>query len=177
MWTDHETLVGIARSTPSTTLSSYNTPGKHKHAEDYFDPEKALPQIISEVPLKPARNPPHTSIYDHLPILLIFKPFILVPKWLYKKYIRGRNHADIEDETGTRTITGKKKTPTPITSNIPLEITLYLHTYTQFLLSKPGLVQPAIATGLITNLGLLQDTVNNLERVQTTPIPFAYQVK
>ena len=43
-------------------------------------------------------------------------------------------------------------------------------------LMRNGLVQPAIATGLTTGLASLQDTVLNLERISTTPLPFAYQV-
>ena len=39
-----------------------------------------------------------------------------------------------------------------------------------------GLLNPAIATGLTTNLTTLQDTLSNLERVCNTPLPFAYQV-
>ncbi|GJJ10085.1 hypothetical protein Clacol_004311 [Clathrus columnatus] len=159
MWADHEKLVETARSTPST-LSHHHSHKKSKPRSDYFDPEKALPHVVSEIPLQPARNPPHATIYDHVPLLIVFKPFILIPKWLYKRYLRRNEHIDIEADTGSRTLTGKKKAPSPITSNIPLEITLYLHSYVQFLLSKPGLIQPAIATGLITNLGLLQDTAH-----------------
>ena len=41
---------------------------------------------------------------------------------------------------------------------------------------RNGLLNPAIATGLTTNLTTLQDTLSNLERVCNTPLPFAYQV-
>ena len=40
---------------------------------------------------------------------------------------------------------------------------------------KNGLLQPAIATGFTNNLAMLQDTLNNLERIGSTPLPFAYQ--
>ena len=40
---------------------------------------------------------------------------------------------------------------------------------------RNGLVQPAIATALQANLNVLQDTLSNLERICTTPLPFAYQ--
>ena len=40
---------------------------------------------------------------------------------------------------------------------------------------RSGLVQPAIATALQGNLGTLQDTLSNLERICNTPLPFAYQ--
>jgi len=39
-----------------------------------------------------------------------------------------------------------------------------------------GLLNPAIATGVTTNLTVLQDALSNLERVCNTPLPFAYQV-
>ena len=38
------------------------------------------------------------------------------------------------------------------------------------------LLNPAIATGVTTNLTTLQDALCNLERVCNTPLPFAYQV-
>jgi len=40
---------------------------------------------------------------------------------------------------------------------------------------RSGLLQPAIATAVTTNLTMLQDTVSNLERICNTPLPFAYQ--
>nr|AIR74635.1 putative poxc laccase transcription factor [Pleurotus ostreatus] len=40
---------------------------------------------------------------------------------------------------------------------------------------KQGLVTPAIATALTNNLSSLQDTMSNLDRIRSTPLPFAYQ--
>ena len=40
---------------------------------------------------------------------------------------------------------------------------------------RKGLLQPAIASALANALGMLQDTVTNLERIRSTPLPFAYQ--
>lgn len=40
---------------------------------------------------------------------------------------------------------------------------------------RSGLVQPAIATGIMNNITALQDTMNNLDRIANTPLPFAYQ--
>lgn len=42
-------------------------------------------------------------------------------------------------------------------------------------LMKSGLLQPALATALSNGITSLQDTLTNLERVRTTPLPFAYQ--
>jgi len=61
-----------------------------------------------------------------------------------------------------------------VESNIPLEITLFLNSYLAWLMGN-GLLQPAIATGLMNNIGMLQDAMSNLERIRNTPLPFAYQ--
>jgi len=61
-----------------------------------------------------------------------------------------------------------------VESNVPLEITLFLSNYSAWLM-RAGLLQPAIATAMTANLGVLQDTLSNLERICNTPLPFAYQ--
>jgi len=173
MWLEHEKLTQSARSSP-TASGSTKSPKKYNVRNNSFDPEKALPQIISEVPLRGARNPPHNTIFDYLPVLLIFKPIWAVPRWIYRRVFKKQKARLVDEETGQRSWTGKKQLPPVIDSNVPLEITLFLHSYVAFLLQK-GLVQAAVATNLFANLGMLQDTVNNLERVRSTPIPFAYQ--
>ncbi len=40
---------------------------------------------------------------------------------------------------------------------------------------RNGLLQPAVATGIMNNISALQDTMNNLDRIANTPLPFAYQ--
>ncbi len=40
---------------------------------------------------------------------------------------------------------------------------------------RNGLIQPAIAASITANIGMLQDTMTNLGRIATTPLPFAYQ--
>ncbi|KAK7030986.1 hypothetical protein VNI00_010213 [Paramarasmius palmivorus] len=60
-------------------------------------------------------------------------------------------------------------------ANIPFEIILYLQSYTNHVITA-GLAQPAIATALVNTLGMMQDTLSNLNRIKTTPLPFAYQV-
>jgi putative membrane protein len=42
-------------------------------------------------------------------------------------------------------------------------------------LMKYGLIQPAIASGITTNITQLQETLSHLERICNTPLPFAYQ--
>lgn len=65
--------------------------------------------------------------------------------------------------------------PRPINSNIPIQITLHLTTYFSWLMSQE-LLTPASATTMINAINSLQDTVVHLERVVSTPIPFAYQI-
>ncbi|KAI9058064.1 UPF0187-domain-containing protein [Trametes sanguinea] len=143
-----------------------------------FDPEMALPVVYSEHPLRPARNPPKESLYDYLPFLRVFKAFF---KALVRPILRPfRRHRQPEPEiplsasSATRSFTGKKLRPEAIDSNVPLEITLFLSSYLQWLL-KNGLLQPAIASGFTTGIAQLQDTVSNLDRIRNTPLPFAYQ--
>ncbi|KAG8956833.1 hypothetical protein FRC04_000311 [Tulasnella sp. 424] len=131
-----------------------------------FDPEKVLPNVKSAVPLAPARNPPKETIYDIFPPAIIFLPIHLMIKKL-----TGTRRGD---EDGSRTIFGKKKELEPIESNIPLEISLFLSSYMAVLM-RDGLLTPAIATGYNNALVSMQDVVTNLQRIRTTPIPFAYQ--
>ncbi|KAJ7848581.1 UPF0187-domain-containing protein [Mycena olivaceomarginata] len=123
------------------------------------DPEKALATIQSHVPLKPARNPPETSIFDYFPFLRIFLVFTRCCR--RKKNVR-------------RDALGRKIKPSFTESNVPLEITIYLNSYLAYLL-RNGWLQPALATGLMNNIASLQDTLSNLDRIGNTPLPFAYQ--
>ncbi|KAF8590756.1 UPF0187-domain-containing protein [Ramaria rubella] len=176
IWSEHEKLSQSPRGSPTPTPSLTLTSKKHKYRNDSFDPEKALPRVNSDVPLRGARNPPKPTVYDYVPLLLIFKPIFSGPKWVYRRLFKRREDYSLDPEAiSGRSLTGKKRPPPPIDSNVPLEITLFLQSYLQFLLQKPGVLQPAIASGLVTNLFSLQDTVTSLERVRNTPIPFAYQ--
>lgn len=126
-----------------------------------FDPESALPSVTSDHPLKPARNPPEASFFDYFPIFVFLKPLF--------RLVRKSRKGD-----GTRTLLGRKKQPELQDSNVPMEITLYLSGYLAWLL-RTGLLTPAIATGMVNNISLLQDTLTNLDRIRNTPIPFAYR--
>ncbi|KAL0958211.1 hypothetical protein HGRIS_000372 [Hohenbuehelia grisea] len=130
-----------------------------------FDPEAALPEVQCERPLKPARSPPQSSLYDYIPLLRLFK-------WIFRKL--ARRAAALADDDNGRNLLGKKMGPPEIESNVPLEICLYLSSYSAFVM-KNSLVQPAIATALTNNIMALQDTMQNLERIRNTPLPFAYQ--
>jgi hypothetical protein len=78
------------------------------------------------------------------------------------------------DDGSGRSFTGKKRAPEVTDSNIPLEVSLFLSSYLAMLL-RQDLLKPAIATAFTNSLVQMQDAVTNLERVRTTPIPFAYQ--
>lgn len=165
---------------------------------DTFDPEAVLPQISPEDgELMNARNPPNATAYDYFPFLLIFKPFIAIARYPINKFRGGTKRTPVapappmhHSTSGASTHTnsanpsantakardkfGRRKRPAIIESNVPLEITLFLSTYLAWL-QKNGLVSPPIASGLTTNIGSLQDTMANLDRIRSTPIPFAYQ--
>jgi len=80
-----------------------------------FDPEAALPRIESKHPLRPARNPPVLTMYDHFPILRFFR-------WIGRictRQVRGRAEESTEG--------GKRKPYTiMVESPIPLELSLVL---------------------------------------------------
>ncbi|KAK0228314.1 Bestrophin, RFP-TM, chloride channel-domain-containing protein [Armillaria fumosa] len=150
---------------PAPSSSWLQSIGKRstKSKTKAFDPEKALASVHSHRPLKPARNPPKVTLYDYIPILLFFK-------WIGKIFSRR-----IDSVRGaTRNALGRKIKPQLQESNVPLEITIYLSSYSAFLM-RHGLLQPAIAASITANIGMLQDTMNNLGRIATTPLPFAYQ--
>jgi putative membrane protein len=141
-----------------------------------FDPEKVLPMVTCEYPLKPARNPPGSSIFDYLPIL---RPIRRLFHILRQKLSGARGFSALGQEdhvnfaSSTRTMLGKEIT-IPVESNTPLEIALYLSSYLAWLL-KNGYLQAAIATAMTNNIITLQDAVLSLDRIRSTPLPFAYQ--
>jgi predicted membrane chloride channel (bestrophin family) len=144
---------------PGTELGAYSSSqNSTRQASSVADPEKALPQDARERPLKPARNPPPTTIYDLFPLLKF-------PRWVVhmitrKARSKGRGKSRRIDEY--------------VESHVPVEIILVLSNYTAWCM-RNGLLQPAVATGLTANLTSLQDTLSNLERILNTPLPFAYQ--
>jgi hypothetical protein len=162
--------VTSARSGRSTaTLDDLNSSGEKTDIgtprrappkrQKTFDPEQVLPVFASDKPLEPARNPPAATFWDYFGFLRFLRPVF--------RFIRGRKSRDL-------TATGRKKKQINVESNIPLEISLFLSSYLAWLL-RNGLLQPAIATGMVANISNLQDTFNNLERIRNSPLPFAYQ--
>jgi len=134
-----------------------------------FDPEKVLPTVYSDVRLRPSRNPRPHGFLDYFPI---FRPF----KRLGKLFSRNRENQDGEDEGDSELDAAerKRKNREATDSNVPLEILMYLHAYNAFLL-KNGFLPPAAATALTNALAGLHDAISGLDRIRTTPLPFAYQ--
>jgi len=85
----------------------YSLPARSKT----FDPEAALPRIESRHPLMPARNPPALTMYDHFPILRLFR-------WIGGKIRRQTEESTVRKE--------KKPYSKMVEGPIPLEIVLVL---------------------------------------------------
>jgi len=146
----HHITHAVSQYNAGTSSSSSSTRSSSS------DLEKGIP--ISTPPLKPARNPPHTTVFDFFPILKIFR-------WLEHAILR---------KTQPKGRGKNRRLYEYVESHIPLEIVLVLSNYTAWLMRK-GLVQPAIATSFTANITSLSDTLSNLERICNTPLPFAYQ--
>jgi len=102
-------------------------------------------------PLKPSRDPPVDGFFDYFPIFRVFQ--------------FGSNGTSARE---------RKLNPVAVDSNVPLEICLYLSSYLANML-QAGVLQSAIASGLVANITALQDSAANLDRIRNTPLPFAYQ--
>lgn len=83
-----------------------------------FDPERALPRVDSERPLKPARNPPESTLADYLPLVKFFK-------WIGRT-IMGRSQTRSEMEKDRRRRRKRGHVVDLVESHVPLEIILVL---------------------------------------------------
>ena len=75
-------------------------PGRGR-TDTLFDPEAVLPNVKANRPLKPSRNPPKTTLYDHLPMLIVFKPITSGLKSLHsmiRRRIRGHPEPTKEEK-------------------------------------------------------------------------------
>jgi len=158
-YTRDNTLTGSDAKSERSWFPSLGRKSSRPLRQKAFDPEKALASVPAHRPLKPARNPPKTTIYDYIPFLRFFK-------WLGTHAFRRNANA--------RPSLRRKKRPDAIDSNVPFEITLFLSNYIGFCM-RNGWLQPAVASAMVTAISSLQDTVGNLERIGNTPLPFAYQ--
>ena len=153
----------------SVTLDEVEKQGWHSTSRFRagFDPEKVLPTVYSDVPLRPSRNPPSEGFFTYFPI---FRPFKRVGKIFSRDNETHEDDGDFELDTAER----KRRNREPTDSNVPLEIVMYLNGYNAFLL-KNGFLPPAAATSLTNTLAGLHDAISGLDRIRTTPLPFAYQ--
>lgn len=100
-------VVNGGSDTPATRVSL--------RRQDTFNPEALLPQIESEYPLRPARNPPTVTMYDYFPLLKIFPWLLRLIKVLTRR-------AD-----ATTAIPRRRKAYSELVeSHVPLEILLVL---------------------------------------------------
>ncbi|KAF9652698.1 UPF0187-domain-containing protein [Thelephora ganbajun] len=150
-----------------TWSMSYRPRGYHE-----FDPEKVLPVVYTDHPLRPSQLPPKTSFFDYFPILRPIKRLrkIFKPK---KVEIHEDERFIESDPHGGRVYLGRKKQE-PLDSNVPLQIMLYISSYNAFLL-KNGLLTAPVSATLASSTSALQDAISGLDRIKTTPLPFAYQ--
>lgn len=114
-----ESAPASVSASPAPSSLGWHSFGKRTPKPKTFDPEKALPTVFSHRPLKPARSPPKTSVYDYVPFLLIFK-------WLAKPFSRKKKSVI---EGASRNALGRKIRPIIEESNVPLQITTYLSDY------------------------------------------------
>ena len=150
-----------------TWSMSYRPRGYHE-----FDPEKVLPVVYSDHPLRPSRMQPEMGFFDYFPIL---RPIKRIPKLFRPKKVEdheGERIMESSSHEGRRYIGRKRKDP--VDSNVPLQIMSHLGSYNAFLL-KNGLLTPPAGSSITNSISALQDTISGLERIKATPLPFAYQ--
>ncbi|BGO98372.1 hypothetical protein NBRC10513v2_002767 [Rhodotorula toruloides] len=106
---------------------------------------------IRKVQLLPGHNPPPFSIYDYAPALLVFRPML---------------RAIVREHRAHKVVAS---------TNIPLEIQLFLHGYITTCIRRGTLAAPlvGVAFGALNQLG---DSLAICERVLSTPLPFSYSV-
>lgn len=120
---DDDDDYGLPVDTPSTQLGRDQTPDSLRkfvpiHARNgESDLERALPRVEIERPLKPAKNPPDTSLYDIIPLLRFLK-------WVGHKLFR-----TVHPRSAKRR---KRDDIEYVESNIPLEILLILSKYVPY---------------------------------------------
>ncbi|KAG8729468.1 hypothetical protein FRC11_008716, partial [Ceratobasidium sp. 423] len=138
---------------------------RYRKPTDTFHPELALPSATPDhIQLAPKRLAPELS----------FLNFISAPSSLKALYnFFGRKVSNIGDgpSMGKNAWTGKRAVRPVVESVVPLEITLHLSSYYNFLLTE-GLLQPAAATSFNNNLHFLQDASVQLRLIATAPIMY-----
>lgn len=159
------TLVG---SRPSSEKGFMGSLSRKKHRHALNDPELGyLPSTAVHRPLRPARNPPQEGLLDYLPFLRFFR-------WLFGGVVnRAQDAADMIGVSQRSTLGKKRKAPLQ-DSNVPVELCMYLLSYSNYLVTS-ALIAPGTFAALSTQIAAMQDALSNLERIRSTPLPFAYQ--
>lgn len=162
------TQATVVGSISEKSVSMFPTLSKKKGMAALNDPEVGyLPSVYVHRPLRPARNPPSQGILDYLPFLRFFR-------WIGGGMVnRAQDAAALVGVSQRSTLGRKRKVPLQ-DSNVPVEICMYLLSYSNYLV-KTGLIPAPIFATLANNLTGLQDALSNLERIRSTPLPFAYQ--
>ncbi|KAF7437174.1 hypothetical protein PC9H_004010 [Pleurotus ostreatus] len=167
---DHD-IMDDDKSTNASWYQTLSRRSPRKQGLDTFDPEKVLPTVKSEQPLKPGRNPPETSIYDYIPLFRFLKWLALI---IFRRTASLTRMTDERQKMG-RDALGRKRKMGSMESNVPMEICLYLSSYFAYLM-RQNLIKPPVDSALTNNLSSLQEAMSNLDRIRNTPLPFAYQV-
>ncbi|KAK4704392.1 ion channel-forming bestrophin family protein, partial [Phenoliferia sp. Uapishka_3] len=134
--------------TPMESAADASAPG-------YFDLEKGGEHTIIE--LAPAWNPPPRTMYHYIPLLIIFRPIIRLFTHHKSKHANRR----------------RKSEGRGVNAHVPLEILLFLNTYIHQLIRRGTMEAPLYGVFLAATTSM-QDCVTTLERILTTPLPFAY---
>ncbi|KAL4268438.1 Voltage-dependent anion channel-forming protein YneE/VCCN1/2-like protein [Pleurotus pulmonarius] len=171
---DCDDLQDMTSSANSVNASWYQTLSRkawQRQRRDTINPDEVLPRVRSDKPLKPGRNPPETSIYDYVPLFRFLKWLVLL---IFRRTASLTRMADERQKMG-RDALGRKRKPSKVESNVPMEICLYLSSYIAYVM-KEGLIATPVDAALTSNLSSLQEAMSCLDRIRNTPLPFAYQV-
>ena len=113
LWQDVDEYQTRKPDEPVTELGRERSGTSDRTTGNTFDPEKALPRVVSDRPLKPARNPPEASLLDYIPLLRLFR-------WIGRKITKSARPKRV----------GKKRAHSDVVeSHVPLEIVLVLSKY------------------------------------------------
>lgn len=167
-----EKMAAIETVNGSNFAPDMNRQGNHH--KRHSDPDHILPVFDCDRTLKPARNPPRTTAYDYIPMLIIFKPVFWIFRYMYRKARSGKYATARPGRDDARDTFGRKRKAEVIESSVTLEITLFLSSYLAWLL-KEGHIHATMVGSFSSAILSLQDTMANLDRIRSTPIPFAYQ--
>lgn len=158
LWQEVDEQYARKPDEPATELGRERSGTSDGTTSNTFDPEKALPRVVSERPLKPARNPPEASVLDYIPLLRLFR-------WIGRKITNTAHPKRV----------GKKRAYNDfVESHIPLEIILVLSKYVTLVarqVFRLHMIFP-IATQLVGSLCRLCSTFLTLKsrvHAQWTP--------